>query len=172
MPLRKPIDLPHLPNTRKKNIDVFKNTIPQPKPSKIEYNCLFYFDFDSINKKQILCLKIESIISFSSFSYEISTEIQKKGTNVDIAILGLTTQINNAPLETKATKIFCFDEQFGEMSFNIIKYDGCENSCKIKYNLYQKSIEIVETKISEKKNNRLFCNFKVAPELNNFSTDF
>lgn len=172
MPLRKPTDLPHLPNTRKKNIDVFKNTIPQPKPDKIEYNCLFYFDFDSIAKKQILCLKIESVLSFSSFSYEISTEIQKKGTNIDIAILGLTTQINNAPLETKATKIFAFNEQFGELNFNIIKYDGCENSCKIKYNLYQKSIEIIETKITEKQNNRLFCNFRVATELNNFSTEF
>lgn len=171
MPLRKPTDSLRVPNARKKNIEVFKNTIPQQKPPKIEYNCFFFFNYDKTERKQFLSLKIESVLSFSSFSYEISTELQRKGSSVDIGILGLTTQVNNAPLETKASKIINFDDLFGELTINIIKYDGCENTCKIKFNLYEKNIEIIETSVTEKTNNRIFCNFIIAKYLNTFSND-
>ncbi len=171
MPLRKPTESLHIPSTRKKNIEVFKNTTPQQKPPKIEYNCYLFFNYDKSVNKQFLSLKIESVLSFSSFNYEISTELQRKGSNIDIGILGLTTQVNNAPIETKASKIINFDDLFGELTINIIKYDGCENSCKIKFNLYEKNIEIIETKVTEKTNNRIFCNFVIAKNLNTFSND-
>jgi hypothetical protein len=171
MPLRKPKDLPQLPNTRKKSIEEFKNTIPAPKPDKIEYIIYFYFDYDHIQKKHYLAIKLESSISFSAFNYEISTDIFRKSNLIEVGILGLTTKINNAPLETKATTVIKLPDEVGEISVNIIKYDGCENSCNIKFNLYEKNIQILNTQVVEKQNNRLFCKFEVNPKLNNFSNE-
>ena len=121
----------------------------------------------------IASLKAFTLLSSSlgAFNYEISTDIFRKSNLIEVGILGLTTKINNAPLETKATTVIKLPDEVGEISVNIIKYDGCENSCNIKFNLYEKNIQILNTQVVEKHNNRLFCKFEVNPKLNNFSNE-
>jgi hypothetical protein len=52
--------------------------------------------------------------------------------------------------------------------FNVIKQDGSINSVVIDFNIYKKEMILVEESMPDKKNNRLFCSFKLAPERNTF----
>lgn len=164
MPLKKQKDVPKIPKTRKRNLEVFKNLIPAKKDEKIDYKCKFFFDYDSTKDISYFVVRIETTVVFGSFSYEVSVEYMKNKNVIDIGILGLTTKINNVPLVAPAFNNILIDETNGEFEINIIKYDGCINSAKIKLNLFEKNIQILETSVLEKENNRLFCIFEVDSE--------
>ena len=61
-------------------------------------------------------------------------------------------------------KEFVFEDLIGEHTVNVLKQDGCINSALFNFNIYNRTIDLVQEFLPEKKNNRLFCKFEVAED--------
>lgn len=165
MPLKKPKKIPKIPKARKTEIDKLKETIPQPKENhEIEYNCSFYFKFNSKEKKQQYAVLIQTEKIFSTLNYEITSDHQKNKREIDISLLGLKPkQAYTSDADTAKNEIL-FDDLYGEYTVNILKKDGSMNSVIVDFNIYKKLINIKKEFLPDKKNNRKFCNFEVAED--------
>lgn len=171
MSLKKPAEIPKLPKTRKKNIEAAKAAIPQKKEDKIEYVCLAAFRYDETLRKQYCMFRIQTVVQFTSFAYEISVDSQIIKNEIDLTILGLQTKSNYLPKVEPAFADVLFEDLIGEYTINVIKQDGSINSAVYNFNIFKKEIKLVKTFMPEKENNRLFCEFHVAEDLFSFSPD-
>ena len=140
MPLKKPKDYPKLPKTRKKNIEAAKDAIPQKKEDKIEYICSAFFKYDSMVNKQFCTLRLQTIVEFTSFTYEISVASRITKNIIDITLLGLRAKINYLPQVEVAKTDLDFENLYGEYTVNIIKQDGSINSAVFNFNIYSGQI--------------------------------
>jgi len=172
MPLKKPEALPKIPKTRKKLPASFLENIPQKKEDKVEYNCHAFFFYDRSLKKQYYVLRLDTVVNFGSFSYSITYDAVKSKKVIDIVILGLKADINFLPDASPAESDVMFEDLFGEFTVNIIKQDGCVNSAVYDFNIFKKEILLKNKFIPTKQNNRLFCDFFTAPDLNSISSEF
>ena len=171
MPLKKPTDLPKIPKTRKKKAEAAIAAIPQKKPDKLEYNCYASFRYDQSLKQQYLVVSIETIVEFTSFAYEVSTEILREKDQVYIILMGLKAKTNIVPGVQVAKKEVFFEDVVGELTINLVKQDGSINSGIYRLNIYNKEIEMVEEFQPPKKNNRLFAKFYVNEDDFSFPAD-
>ncbi|MBU1099695.1 MAG: hypothetical protein KKA84_04750 [Bacteroidetes bacterium] len=168
MPLKKPFDLPKIPKTRKKKAEAAIAAIPQKKPDKLEYYCKAFFTYDQALHQQFVVFRVETAVEFTSFAYEVSTEVLREKDQLFIILMGLKAETNIVPGIQTAKKDIILEELVGEFVINIVKQDGSINSGRYKLNIYNKEIELLEEFIPEKKNNRHFCDFSVDEELNEF----
>lgn len=168
MPLKKPVEVPKLPKTRKKNAETAKKAIPAKKSDKIEYVCFPFFKFDDVLGKQYTAIRIQTINEFTSFAYELSISASLDKNVIDIVILGLQTKMNYLPKVEPARADALFDNLTGDFTVNVIKQDGSINSAEFHFNIYKKEIILTKKFLPEKKNNRLFCDFAVDEALFSF----
>jgi len=168
LPLKKPSDLPKIPKTRKKKAEAAIAAIPQKKPDKLEYYCKAFFTYDQALQQQFVVFRVETVVEFTSFAYEVSTEVLKEKDHLYIILMGLKAETNIVPGIQSAKKDIIIEDVVGEFVINIVKQDGSINSGRYKLNIYNKEIELLEEFIPEKKNNRHFCTFYVDPESNEF----
>lgn len=164
MPLKKPVDLPKIPKTRKKKANKAIESIPEPKPDKLEYICKAYFSYDKLHKKQQYVLSLETVAEFTSFAYEVSVDVIREKHQIYIVLMGLTAKTNIVPEIKPAVTEVKFDDLIGEYTINVVKQDGAINSCKMKFNLFLKEIKLLKTFKPKKRNNRHFCDFMVDEE--------
>lgn len=168
MPLRKQEGVPKIPKTRKKTIDKMMNTTPVRTEDSLEYKAMVYYYFDKVQKKQFYVLTILTVKEFVYLNYEISVDVRKVKNVIDISLLGLNTRQAYHVQAGPARVDLYFEDLFGKHTFNVIKQDGSINSISVDFNIYKKEMLQVEEQMPEKKNNRLFCGFRLAPELNTF----
>ncbi len=168
MPLKKPNDLPKIPKTRKKRAEAALAAIPQKKPDKLEYHCKAFYRYDQPEQKQYAVLRVETVVEFTSFAYEISTEELRENDQIYIILMGLKAMSNLVPGVQVASKEIPLTDLVGEITVNLVKQDGSINAGKYKLNIYNKEIELVEEFLPPKKNNRLFSRFFVDNENNTF----
>jgi hypothetical protein len=121
-----------------------------------------------IQKKQSYVLTILTVKEFVYLNYEISVDVRKVKDMIDISLLGLNTRQSYYVKAGPARVDLYFEDLFGKHTFNVIKQDGSINSMTIDFNIYKKEMLVVEDTQPDKKNNRLFCTFRTAPELNTF----
>lgn len=164
MSLKKPKSIPDIPKSRQKKPGKIKEAVPSKKSNEIEYRCRVYFSFNPSNKKQRYAVEIETIKLFSVLNYNLSLESRKTKNVIDINILGLKATNNYTNEPGPAVGVIYFDELYGKHTINIIKQDGSINSAVYNFNVFKKSIELVEESVSEKKNNNKFCVFNVAAD--------
>ncbi|CAG0942707.1 hypothetical protein BROC_01966 [Candidatus Brocadiaceae bacterium] len=168
MPLRKQNDVPKVPKTRKKTIDKALSATPAKKVAEMEYAVRLFFRYDAILDKQYYVIAVATVKEFSSLNYEVSVDVRKAKDTIDISILGLNTRQVYLVEPKPAYSELLFQDLFGKYTVNVIKQDGSVNSAVVEYNIYKKEIEILETFLPEKKNNRLFTTFSVAKDLFTF----
>jgi hypothetical protein len=164
MSLKKPKSIPGIPKSRKKNPDKIKKTVPAKKSDQTEYACNVYFSYNPSKKNQRYAVEIETIKLFSVLNYNLSVESRKAKNVIDISILGLKATNNYTNEPGPASSIVYFDELYGDNTINIIKQDGSVNTALFNFNVFKKSIELIDVSVPEKKNNSRFCEFKVAEE--------
>jgi hypothetical protein len=168
MPLRKQARIPKIPKNRKKSIDALKKATPLKKKSEIEYFAKVFFEYNTIEKKQLYVLQLRTAQEFSFLNYEVSAEVRKRKNIVDISLMGLRTKQSYLVIPQPAISNFYFEDLFGEYTFNIIKQDGSINSAKYHFNLFKKELKLVNEFMLAKKNNRKFCKFEIATDLFTF----
>lgn len=168
MPLKKPNDLPKIPKTRKKKAEAALAAIPQKKPDKLEYICKASFRYDQPEKKQLVVFRIETIVEFTSFAYEVSVEEMREKDQFYIILMGLKAHSNIVPGVQPAVKEIFIEDLVGEITVNLVKQDGSINAGIYKLNIYSKEIELVEEFIPPKKNNRHFSKFEADNDSNTF----
>jgi hypothetical protein len=164
LPLRKPQDIPKIPKARKKKAHTLLNAIPSKKPDKLEYICKAYYMYDSKLKRQYCVFAIETIVEFTSFAYEISVEVIREKNIFYFIVTGLKAKMDAVPTVQPARKDLLFEDLIGEYTVNVVKQDGAINSAEYKFNIYKKEIILQKEYRPKKKNNRLFCGFKIAEE--------
>ena len=162
MSLKKPKSVPGIPKSRKKNPDKIKKAVPAKKSSEIEYTCSVYFAYNPSKKNQRYAVEIETKKLFSVLNYNLSVEGRKEKNVIDISILGLKATNNYTNEPGSASSVIYFDELYGDNTINIIKQDGSVNTAVFNFNVFKKSIELIEVSVPEKKNNSRFCEFEVA----------
>jgi hypothetical protein len=162
MPLKKPIEAPKIPKTRKKTTETLKNAIPSQKEGAIEYICKAYFNYDKVLRKQTCNISIETVKEFTVLNYILSTDVKKTKNVIDISILGLNTTQSYLTLVQPAKAELFFEDIFGKHTINVIKQDGSINSAIFDFNIYKKEIKLVEQFLPQKKNNKKFCEFSVS----------
>ncbi|OQY72510.1 MAG: hypothetical protein B6D45_09055 [Ignavibacteriales bacterium UTCHB3] len=145
-----------------------KSTTPVKTGDVIEYRAMVYYHYDEIKKKQFYVLTITTVKEFVFLNYLISVDVRKIKNVIDISLLGLNTQQSYYVQPGPARVDLYFEDLYGEHTFNVIKQDGSINSFTVDFNIYKKDIAVVGETIPEKKNNRHFCTFRLAPELNTF----
>jgi hypothetical protein len=164
MPLRKPTSIPKIPKTRKKKPHACFDSIPVKKPDKIEYTCKAFFKYNELQKKQLHVLAIETVVEFTAFAYEVSVEVIQDKNVINLIIMGLRAKMDAIPQIMPARKEVYFEDLFGDYIINIYKQDGAINTADYHFNIYKKEILLKNQYKPKKKNNRLFCEFKVAKE--------
>lgn len=164
MPLKKPKDIPKIPKSRKKKVDNALNAIPEKKPDKLEYYCKAFFGFDEITKKQYSVFAIETVVEFTSFAYEVSLEAIKDKREILIMLMGLKALTNRAPQIQPARTEIPFEDLIGDYTVKVVKQDGAINCADFSFNIFTKEIKLLKEYKPKKKNNRLFCKFKVAKD--------
>lgn len=164
MSLRKPKSIPKIPKTRKKKIHTALSAIPTKKPDKLEYICKAFYKYDDTVKKQYSVFALETVAEFTSFSYEVSVEIFKEKNTINLVIMGLKAKLNSVPQIMPARKEILFEDLIGDYLVNVVKQDGAINSAEFHLNIYKKEILLKKEFKPKKKNNRLFCKFKVVEE--------
>lgn len=169
MPLKNPTSIPKIPKVRKKKTHSAIEAIPQPKPDKIEYICKAYFKYDAPTNKQYYVIAVETITAFANFAYEISVDWFKDKREIFIVLTGLKAKTNMVPKVQPAKKEILFEELIGEYAVNIVKQDGAINTGIFKFNIFNKEIKLIKEYKPKKKNNRLFCEFKVCEEEYSFN---
>lgn len=164
MPLRKPVNIPKIPKTRKKKAHTALSAVPLKKPDKLEYLCKAYYRYDEKIRKQYCAFTIETVVEFTSFAYEISVEVIKEKNVFYFIIMGLKAKMDAVPRVQPARKELLFEDLVGEYMVNVVKQDGAVNSADYRFNIFKKEIILEKEYKPKKKNNRLFCKFKVAEE--------
>jgi hypothetical protein len=164
MSLKKPKSRPDIPGSRKKNPEKIKEAVPAKKSSEIEYKCRVYFAYNPSKKPQNYALEIETTKLFSVLNYNISFESKKTKNVIDINIMGLKATNNYTNEPGPAAAVIYFEELYGNQIINIIKQDGGVNSAVFNFNVFKKSIELLEEFVPPGKNNSRFCDFEVAKE--------
>jgi hypothetical protein len=168
MPLKKPVELPKVPKTRKKNMDKMKSAVPEKKKDAVEYTIKTYFQYDKVQKKQFYVISLYTVKEFSYLTYEISVNVTKSKNNIEISLLGLNTrQTCFVEAKNAFTDLF-FENLFGKYTISFIKQDGSINSFLVDYNIFKKEIIILQETSPKKKNNRTFCTFEVDHSLFSF----
>lgn len=162
MSLRKPTDIPKIPKTRKKNAHTALQTIPSKKPDKLEYICKTFFKYDEKVNKQFYAFVLETVVEFTSFSYEIAVEIIREKNIINFILMGLKAKMDAVPNIQPANKELLFEDLFGDYTVNVVKQDGAINSADFNFNIFKRQIELKREYKPKKKNNRLFCKFEVA----------
>lgn len=169
MPLRKPTNIPKIPKTRKKNAHTALSAIPLKKPDKLEYICKAYYKYDEKIKKQYCVFAIETLVEFTSFAYEITVEVVQEKNIFYFIVTGLKAKMDAVPSIQPARKELLFDVLVGDYIVNVVKQDGAINSADYKFNIYKKEIVLKKMYLPKKKNNRHFCDFKVAVDKFSFA---
>jgi hypothetical protein len=169
MPLKKPKSVPDIPKTRKKTTEKLKEAVPAKKSDEIEYHCKFYFYYNPSKKTQQYAVELETTRLFSVLNYQLSLNSRKAKNIIDISVLGLkaTNSYTNEP--GPASGVLYFDELYGKHTINIIKQDGSINSAILNFNIFKKSIDILDESVPEKKNNSKFCTFGIAEKKFSFA---
>jgi len=168
MPLRRQEGVPKIPKTRKKTIDKMKSTTPVKTEDVVEYRAMVYYHYDKVQKRQFYVLTITTVKEFVYLNYEISVDVRKVRDVIDVSLLGLNTRQSYYVQPGPARVDLYFEDLYGKHSFNVIKQDGSINSFTVDFNIYKKEMLVVDESMPDKKNNRLFCTFRLAPELNTF----
>ncbi len=169
MSLKKPTSIPKIPKTRKKKAHTALAAIPTKKPDKIEYLCKAFYKYDDIAGKQYCVFAVETIVEFTSFSYEVSIDVIKEKNIFNFVLMGLKAKTNVVPLVQPARTELCFQDLVGDYVVNVVKQDGAVNTGEFHFNIYKKEILLTKQYKPKKKNNRLFCQFEVAEEEFTFS---
>ncbi len=169
MSLKKPKSIPKIPKTRKKKAHTALAAIPTKKPDKIEYLCKAFYKYDDIAGKQYCVFAVETIVEFTSFSYEVSVDVIKEKNIFNFVLMGLKAKTNVVPLVQPARTELCFQDLVGDYVVNVVKQDGAVNTGEFHFNSYKKEILLTKQYKPKKKNNRLFCQFEVAEEEFTFS---
>lgn len=162
MPLRKPTDIPKIPKTRKKKAHTALEAIPTKKPDKLEYICKVFFKYDHKIRKQFYAFVIETVVEFTSFTYEIAVEVLREKNVLNFIVLGLKAKMDAVPKVQPARKELLFEDLIGNYTINIVKQDGTINSADLKFNIFKKQIDLIKEYKPKKKNNRVFCKFEIA----------
>lgn len=162
MALKKPKDVTQIARARVKSIDKMKDSTPKEKKGALEYICNVYFYFNPYSNIQQYCFSVETIKLFSSLNYELTLKAEKNKKEIDISILGLKAKQIYFTESGPAKGNVCFEDIFGKHIVNIIKPDGTINSAVFNFNIFKKELVLLKEFIPAKKNNRKFCNFKVA----------
>lgn len=162
MPLRKPIDIPKIPKTRKKKPHAALEAIPSKKPDKLEYYCKAFFKYDEKTNKQYYAFAIETVVEFTAFAYEVSVEVIKEKNVINLVVMGLKAKLNSVPRIQPARNESLFEDLFGDFTINVVKQDGAINSADFHINIYNKEFKLLKQYKPRKKNNRHFCEFQVA----------
>lgn len=171
MPLRKPKNIPKIPKTRKKKAHTALSAIPSKKPDKLEYLCKAYYSYDEKVKKQYCVFAIETMVEFTSFAYEISVEVIREKNIFYFIVMGLKAKMDAVPRIQPAKKELLFEDLVGDYVVNVLKQDGAINSADFRFNLFKKEIVLEKEYKPQKKNNRVFCKFKVAQDEFTFSSE-
>ncbi len=169
MPLKRPEHIPKIPKTRKKKAENAINAIPEAKPDKLEYYCKAYFSYDNILKTQNCVFAIETVAEFISFTYEITLEVLKEKREIFIVLMGLKANTNVAPRIQPARTEVSFEDLIGDYTVYVVKQDGSMNAGVYNFNIYNKEIQLLDSYLPPKENNRKFCEFEVSPEENTFA---
>lgn len=159
-----------IPDTHKtQNISTGRtsNDVLIKKNNALEYNCFIYFSYDRSKKNQRYAIEIRTTQLFSVLSYSLTVSGKRNKNSIDINLLGLKAADNYITEPGPASNVIYFDELYGDYTINIIKQDGGCNSAVINFNIFKKSIELLEEYAPE--NQARFCSFKVAGEKNTFS---
>ena len=164
MSLKKPKNIPKIPKTRKKKAHAALEAIPTKKPDKIEYICKAFYHYDETARKQYCVFAIETIVEFTSFSYEVSVDVIQEKNIFDFVLMGLKAKTNVVPLVQPARTELLFQDLVGDYVVNVVKQDGAINAGEFHFNIYKKEIVLTKQYKPKKKNNRLFCQFEVAEE--------
>jgi hypothetical protein len=137
------------------------------KDNVLEYNCLIYFSYDRQKKCQRYAIEIRTTQLFSVLNYRLTVSSKKNKNIIDIELLGLKAADNYINEPGPASTVIYFDELYGENTIKIIKQDGGYNAAVLNFNVFKKSIELLEEYTQE--NQARFCSFKVAREKNTFT---
>ena len=164
MSLKKPKSIPGIPKTRKKTTEKLKETVPSKQSGEIEYHCSFYFFYNPSKKIQQYAVELETTRLFSVLNYQLSVNGRKTKNVIDISMLGLKATNNYTNEPGPASGVLYFDELYGKHTINIIKQDGSINTAVLNFNIFKKSIELIEESVPEKENNSRFCTFRIADE--------
>ncbi len=164
MSLKKPKSIPKIPKTRKKKAYTALTAIPTKKPDKIEYLCKAFYKYDDMARKQYCVFAIETIVEFTSFSYEVSIDVIQEKNVINFVLMGLKAKTNVVPLVQPARTELRFQDLVGDYIVNVVKQDGAINTGEFHFNIYKKEIVLIKQYKPKKKNNRLFCQFEVAEE--------
>ena len=167
MSLKKPSILPKIPKTRKKKAHTALAAIPTKKPDKLEYLCKAFYKYDEVKRKQFCVFAIETVVEFTSFSYEVSVDIIHEKNVINFILMGLKANMNVIPLVQPARTELLFQDLIGDYVVNVVKQDGAINTGEYHFNIFKKEILLTKEYKPKKKNNRLFCKFEV--DNNNFS---
>lgn len=164
MSLKKPKSIPKIPKTRKKKAYTALTAIPTKKPDKIEYLCKAFYEYNETTRKQYCVFAIETIVEFTSFSYEVSIDVIQEKNVINFVLMGLKAKTNVVPLVQPARTELRFQDLVGDYIVNVVKQDGAINTGEFHFNIYKKEIVLIKQYKPKKKNNRLFCQFEVAEE--------
>jgi hypothetical protein len=164
MSLKKPKSIPGIPKTRKKTTEKLKEAVPSKQSGEIEYHCSFYFFYNPSKKIQQYAVELETTRLFSVLNYQLSVNGRKTKNVIDISMLGLKATNNYTNEPGPASGVLYFDELYGKHTINIIKQDGSINTAVLNFNIFKKSIELIEESVPEKENNSRFCTFRIADE--------
>ena len=171
MPLKKQKSVPEIPKSREKKISVIKEAIPEKKDSEIEFICEIYFSTDISGQKQYYCIGLVTVLQFSNLNYELSVDSVKKKNTIDIIILGLKTKAGYINNSGPARREVLFENLYGKYTINIIKQDGSINSAIVDFNIFKKSIKLINVFLPEKRNNREFVKFEIVTNKFKYSNE-
>jgi len=160
--LKKPVNIPKIPKTRKKKAHTALSAIPAKKPDKLEYICKAIFKYDEISGKQFSVFVIETVVEFTSFAYEISVDVIQEKNVINFILMGLKAKMDVVPQVQPARTELLFQDLVGDYTVNVVKQDGAINTGEYHFNVYKKEILLNNQYKPKKKNNRLFCKFEVA----------
>lgn len=153
-----------IPSSGKKNAKKIKEDLPSKRTNEIEYKCRVYFAFNPSKKTQNYAVELETSKLFSVLNYNISVDGRKTKNVIDINVLGLKATNNYTNEPGPALNVIYFEELYGNHTINIIKKDGSVNSAVFNFNVFKKSIEMLEEFVPPEKSNSRFCTFEVAKE--------
>jgi hypothetical protein len=85
--------------------------------------------------------------------------------------LGLKTKAGYINNSGPARKKVLFENLYGKYTINIIKQDGSINSAIVDFNIFKKSIKLINVFLPEKRNNREFIKFEIATKKFKYSNE-
>jgi hypothetical protein len=171
MPLKRPEAIPQIPKTRTKQLSKIKAATPERKKSSIEYIADVFFSYDKSAAKQYYCLRLQTVKEFAVLSYELAVNVQGHQKKIDVSIAGLNIKQEYYVQVKTAVVDLLFEDLYGEYTISIMKQDGSINCFDIEFNIFNRTITIVKSYLLKKKNNRVFCDLRVANHLFTFSEE-